>query len=63
MKLRDVLLDVINPVSLQNINPVSEHSEMKRCTYFCHSKPDGLKMYGAKSQDNARNQLLKLSRR
>lgn len=26
--------------------------------YFCHSNPDGLNMYGAKSQETAINQLL-----
>lgn len=33
-----------------------------RCkTYFCHSKPEGLKIYGAKSQEITRNQLLSVN--
>jgi hypothetical protein len=31
-------------------------------TYFCHSKPEGLKMYGAKSQDITMIQLLAVKR-
>lgn len=41
---------------------IHEREILEKYTYFCHSKPDGLNKYGAKSQEIAMNQLLILRR-